>query len=374
MAGHDRERDAPPVAEPGWKLRLEERLGLLDDLELIAFDGHGTERFLSIKGRLVEKKGLAGSLGPDGSRWQNVLNTLRRLESDEIPGARIRARFRDLEWDTWTDEEGYFRLNIYVDEPLEPGWQDVGFELLESVKEGARAQITGRALVPRRDAEFAVVSDLDDTMIRTGATDLVTEIRTVFAHDAHTRAPFAGAAEFYTALQRGPDDRGANPIFYVSRSGWNMYDLFVEFFDHHELPRGPMFLQDLAVREDKSAAVGAEHHKLNRLRRLLRDYPDLPFVLMGDSGQHDPETYRRIVLENPGRVKAICIRDVSEPERDAEVDAIARQLRDRGVVFVRAAHSLELAQAAAEHGLIARSGVRAVQSAHDRYRASEDQV
>lgn len=105
---NDRTRPEPagPPDEPGLKLRLEEKLGLLDELRLVAYFGHGTRRSLHVKGRLIEAKGERGSLGGEDGILRNVLTTLGRMESDEIPGARLRATFRGTEHEIYTDAEG----------------------------------------------------------------------------------------------------------------------------------------------------------------------------------------------------------------------------------------------------------------------------
>src|SRR3546814_6066391 len=61
----------------------------------------------------------------------------------------------------------------------------------------------------------------------------------------------------------------------------------------------------------------AKDHKLALIRNMLELYDQFPFVLIGDSGQRDPEIYAQVVREHPGRVAAIYIRDVTRnPERD----------------------------------------------------------
>ena len=80
----------------------------------------------------------------------------------------------------------------------------------------------------------------------------------------------------------------------------------------------------------------------------------MPFVLIGDSGQHDPEIYAEIVARHPGRVRAVYIRDVRArgPERAAEVAAMAEALRAAGAHLVLAADSAAIAEDAARLGLI----------------------
>lgn len=76
---------------------------------VLPYRSYGTrERFL-VMGRVLENK-LAAVAGIDDSIWQNLLNTYRRLESDEVPGALVRAQFGEVTAEAVSDEEGYFRL------------------------------------------------------------------------------------------------------------------------------------------------------------------------------------------------------------------------------------------------------------------------
>lgn len=101
-------------------------------------------------------------------------------------------------------------------------------------------------------------------------------------------------------------------------------------------------------------------HKLDRLRELLTTYPGLKFVFVGDSGQKDPEIYHEIATEQPERVRAVFIRDVTEPARDAEVHTLAREVEEAGAPMVLAETSAEAAERAAELDLIRKEHVEEV--------------
>ncbi len=233
---------------------------------------------------------------------------------------------------------------------------------METLGEPAQRRVRVEVLVPPADAEFAVISDLDDTVIESHANELFRQITILFGESARTRTPFPAIPALYRALRHGPDDRGINPLFYVSKSGWNLYDLFKEFMDANRIPRGPLFLSDLRVIEDKSQVIGSDLLKFESIDLLLRTYHGLAFVLIGDSGQRDPETYRNVVREHPGRIKAIYIRDVSDPERDREVDRIASELAAEGVPLIRGETTLRLAEDAAGRGLISGDGLEEVRA------------
>lgn len=342
----------PTIAKPGRKLRLKERLGFLRDLSIVPFRGHGTCETLQIKGRLIESAGLEGKLATEGTALHNMLTTLRRMKSNEIPGARIRAEFADQSHDIYTDREGYFLLNLWLPErPLRPGWHDVSLTLMDSVGR-ADAHAVAQSFVPPPDADFLVVSDLDDTVIESSVFNRMTHIKLTLFKDAASRTPVDGAAPLYHRLVAGPSGRGNNPIFYLSRSGWNLNDLLEQFLDHHGLPKGPMFLRDLSFRESQSVALGSQNHKIDFIRHLLMTYSELPLVLIGDSGQRDQRIYWHIAMENPERIKAIYLHDMGRKRRDQEVKTITRDLESRGVPVVHSVDVTDYAEPMVEQGLI----------------------
>lgn len=349
-------RTPDPHARPGIKLRVEDRLGLLDDIQLLPFHSFGTPGLLHLRGRVREQKGVEGTT-ERSSLWRNASNTLHRLESDEIPGARVRARLGGRTWETTTDGEGYFVLDVQPPEPLAPGWHDVELELVESVGRPACPTARAQVLVPSPDAEFGIISDVDDTVIRTRSTDLLRELEILFGKGATERVAVPGIPALYRALELGPDDRGVNPVFYVSMSGWNLYDLLEEFMRLNRLPRGPLFLSDLRVMEGASEVMGSARHKWDSIDLLMRVYPELSWVLVGDSGMHDPELYREVVQRHAGRVRAVYIHDVSPSGRDDEVARIAAELREHGVPLLRMEHAVHAAEHAREQGLISPRGV-----------------
>src|SRR5690606_26265238 len=130
-----------------------------------------------------------------------------------------------------------------------------------------------------------------------------------------------------------------------SSGPWNLYDLLVEFMEYNEIPSGPIFLQDYGLEPDRLLYADHLEHKIGAIERILSTYPDLPFVLIGDSGQHDPEVYAAAVEKFPGRIKAIYIRDVTVDARDEEIRGLADTLKSGNVPMVLVSDS----RAAADH-------------------------
>ncbi len=356
------------------KSRVQERFGSSDPLQILPYHGYGSTDKLYLSGRVIEDNGIAASSDND-TLWQNLLNVYKRLESDEIPGARVRVLFQGQEQEVVTDEEGFFEVTLELTEPLEgnsteastypdfrTAWHDVELELLEPQRpKQPHVRATGQVLMLPPTAKFGVISDIDDTVVRTQATDMLQMARIVFLNNARTRLPFEGVAGFYRALQQGASGQENNPIFYVSSSPWNLYDLFIEFFAFQGIPTGPILLRDLGLSQGKRLAGGHESHKLSKIQPLLDLYPELPFILIGDSGQKDAEIYRQVVHDYPGRILAVYIRNVSpEPERQEEIRALAQEVQAAGSHLLLAQDTLAAARHAVEHNWIAAEALQAV--------------
>lgn len=316
-------------------------------VQLVAYRGFGDARELRLGGRVLEDRGI-GPAAVGRSRWRNLRDTWRRLATRELPGVRVTARFQSATAEAHTDEEGYFTIRLAPTTPLAPGW----WHAVELELPDLGVAEVGEVLTPPPTARLAVVSDIDDTVLLTHATDTLKMLRLTFLRNAHTRLPFAGVAELYRALEAGAGGAEGNPTFYVSSSPWNLYDYLVEFLALNELPAGPLFLSDYGLDREKLVKQRHAEHKLAAIAAIAATYPALPLVLIGDSGQHDPEIYLDAARADPGRVAAIYIRHVSDERRAEEVAALAAEAEALRVPMLLAPDSAAVAADARRRGLI----------------------
>ncbi|WP_400190980.1 App1 family protein [Hymenobacter sp. B81] len=347
--------------------RARTRLGLLHPVQVVSFRSYGTPERLYVKGRVLTDKGITEP-DPTDSRLHNLLNMYRRFDSQEIPGAQLVIRPGDgTEHPVVTDEEGYFTLNLeprQLNPPVDFLWHPVEVELRQAPAPlPAQRTIHAPVLVPPADAEYGIISDLDDTVIQTSATDLLRMARTVLLRNARSRLPFKGVAEFYRQLQLGRNGKRNNPFFYVSSSPWNLYDLLDDFLALNEIPPGPLLLRDMGLKMKSAGDASAHHgHKLKEIDNLLLTYPQLPFVLIGDSGQEDANIYREVVRRHPGRVLAIYIRDVNLAERATLVSQVSEELRGHNVEMLLVKDTVQAAEHAVRSGLVYTEAVPAVEA------------
>ena len=341
------------------KSRFFTRLHSDKPIQIVPYIGFGTPENVYMRGRVLRDKGITRAADND-TIWANLANMYRRFNSDELPGVTVRATLGDIQQTLVTNDEGYFEAAFDLPQPLAgaQSWHPVEVELIDypGVSPPPEVRATGRVLVPPMNAQFGVISDIDDTVLQTNVLNYLKMARNVFLRNAHTRLPFEGVAAFYQALQQGTQET-FNPIFYLSKSPWNLFDLLVDFFEVRDIPLGPLLLTDMGLTPNQLLFPPSREYKLNNVRRLLDTYAHLPFILIGDSGEKDPEVYAQIAQEYPGRIPAIYIRDVTRARRDAKVIA----LRDRAAAvntdLLLVADTGIAAEHAAQHGYIAESAI-----------------
>jgi phosphatidate phosphatase APP1 len=317
---------------------------------LVPYLGYGTPQQASLFGRVLRDPGIPPPEADD-SAWENLLATWDRIESDELPGIAIRAELSGVIAETISDDEGYFELSFQFEHPIAFGWHAVLVEATAHVGLHVQGQV---CVAPSHG--LGIISDIDDTVLRADVANPVRLAQLMLLENATTREIFAGVAAFYRALA-GADQ---NPIFYISGSPWNLYDLLIDVFARHQLPRGPLLLtsleRDVVLPKLRGRKV-LQAHKLRQIEQLLATYPAKRFVLLGDSSQHDPEIYQQIATIHPDRIAAIYIRDVTGAARDQRVLAIGQALQQAGIPFVYAGETQAFVEHAASIGIISQISV-----------------
>ncbi|MEB2780961.1 phosphatase domain-containing protein [Algoriphagus sp. C2-6-M1] len=329
------------------------KLGLLKSLLIVPFEGFGNDKEILLVGRVIRDNRI-GESNPEDSVWRNIGRMRRRFMSVVIPGVQVKAEFQGEEYFVRTDEEGYFEFKIHPKKHIQipARWQQINLTLVDQViKNQGEVKATADIFLPEGDIDYGIVSDIDDTIIPTGAMRMTEMLKTTFAKNAHTRVPFPGVAAFYKALQKGRDGIESNPFFYVSSSPWNLYDFLHELLRIHHIPKGPLMLRDIGLSRTELISGSHAEHKLEQIRQILSVNSQLPFILIGDSGQEDPTIYLQVVCEFPGRIIMIFIRDV-HTSRHAYAEKISEKLKELGVAMLLVKDTLEASRYALDKGWI----------------------
>ena len=331
-----------------WGLRR--RFGRLRPLQVVTYRGYGTATRAHVRGRVLEASVLERSL-PDDTRLRSFRRMLRRFNSREVPDVSITAQWGAQQVVGVTDDEGYFDLELAPGAPpaSDHDWNNARVEAVACPVRGLiPVQASADILIPSPSAELGIISDIDDTVLQTHVTQKLKMIWVTLSGSAFTRMPFEGTSALYRALSAGLSGHANNPVFYVSKSPWNLYDFLVDFMDHHELPRGPLLLRDIGLREAPPI-----DHKTDAVLRLFETYSALQFVLIGDSGERDPDIYLSIAERYPERVRAIYIRDVSGKHGSAgRAEAACEKARALGTEMLWVEHANKALEHARKRGLV----------------------
>ena len=185
-----------------WRFNRWQHLGVTEYL------GYGTPSAVLLHGRVLDDEPV--TVREDSGTWTDLLGNIRRIETDEVPGAAVRLRLGGESRDSVTDGDGFFRVWFH-DPPLtgQGPWYRGRATLVKPKGHAAEADLT--CFVPNDRTTFVVVSDLDDTVIRTGATSPLKMFRVVLLNSPTSRVPFPGVAAFYCGLARGPTVTAAIP-------------------------------------------------------------------------------------------------------------------------------------------------------------------
>jgi len=215
-----------------------------------------------------------------------------------------------------TRSNGHFRNWLIVPSELvkrAQAGEDEGSNMLPVTLtvdgEEAADKVVAR-LLPRKGV--SIVSDIDDTIKDSEVADRRELLNNTFIRDfrlvdgmAVTYRAWAGSgAEFH----------------YVSSSPWQLFEPLLGLQEDFDLPRGTMHLRNFRLRDQlfKKLIIRRQGKRL-AIKKLLTCFPQRDFVLVGDSGEKDPEIYLKICKRFPGRIKGLFIRDLNQRPMDEDL-------------------------------------------------------
>ena len=216
-----------------------------------------------------------------------------------------------------SDYMGLFRGDIYVsDEQLAQitqgqspvnGWLSYQARLAETDDR----LVTG-ALQLIETTGVSIISDVDDTIKHSNVPNRGDLFRNTFTR---TFVPITGMPELY----RDCAEAGAR-FHFVSGSPWQLYEPLSEFMREEGYPAGSYHLKRFRIRDSarKIRRSPQKAYKRSAIEPILASFPQRQFVLIGDSGEQDPEIYASLLRERSDQIAHVFIRGVRNETREAE--------------------------------------------------------
>ena len=174
-------------------------------------------------------------------------------------------------------------------------------------------RIFSGAIFPLEAEGISVISDIDDTIKITEVRDMQATLMNTFLREFQA---VPGVAEFYQALARS----NVPAFHYISASPWQLYEPLAAFVASNDFPTGPFELKQFRWKDRSffSLFAAPEKYKPGVIEPLLKKFPKRKFILIGDSGERDPEIYGALARKFPEQIIHIYIRDVTKETDEAK--------------------------------------------------------
>ncbi len=159
---------------------------------------------------------------------------------------------------------------------------------------------------------LSLISDIDDTVKISNINDRRGLLESTFLLDFAAVPGMASLYELWSA-------QGAS-FHFVSSSPWQLYVPLDEFLQDAGFPRSTLSLKAVRFRDRTLFDLfkkGTET-KPATIQKILEAYPKRQFILVGDSGEHDPEVYSALFRKYPEQIRKIYIRNVSSAAANDE--------------------------------------------------------
>ncbi|MBT2584927.1 App1 family protein [Arthrobacter sp. ISL-95] len=282
----------------GLQTRLAIRRGRVETV--IPYTGYGSTSWVRVLARVVrsDPRDAAGHTNP----LQESMRGWRNFTSAPVAHARVKVTIAGTVFEVKADRGGVVDARIPV--ALDAGWHTITLQSGESETVEAPVEIVSD------DAEFGVVSDIDDTVMVTALPRPFLAAWNTFVLNEHARTPTPGMAVLYERIARTAPSA---PVLYLSTGAWNVAPTLSRFLSRNLYPAGPKLLTDWGPTPDRWFRSGQEH-KRTSLERLAEEFPNIKWLLVGDDGQHDEAIYSEFAHRHPANVRAIAIRQLSAGE------------------------------------------------------------
>jgi phosphatidate phosphatase APP1 len=260
---------------------------------IVPYAGYGTASWVRVMARVLLRQSEQRAGRVRAVRGWRSFATLP--VADEVVVVDVGDRQHEVR----TDRGGY--IDVVVEADLEPGWRSI------RLRRAGADQVEAPVRILAPDVRFAVVSDIDDTVMVTALPRPLLAAWNTFVLDEYARAPVPGMAVLYERLVTTHPEA---PVFYLSTGAWNVAPALTRFLSRNLYPFGPLLLTDWGPTTDRWLRSG-QAHKRATLERLAAEFPDVRWLLVGDDGQHDREIYDDFVASHPDNVAAVAIRQLS---------------------------------------------------------------
>ena len=279
-------------------------LAMADQNLVSIYPGFGTPEGVYVEGRVL-KRHRGPEMHPEDGQWTNLVRTSKLFFNRERKHQPVSLEWHGETQTGETDQEGFFhfQLTAPATQTWISGWQPVSVHFQDTV--GA-----GQVLVVPPQNTLGLISDIDDTIMVSDVLKKRRLLAHTFLKNATQRQAVSGMVGLYQQVMLLNPEPEATPLFYLSAAPRQLFEPISAFLVHNGFPRGVLINKRVTDDQTRDPIRDQVAYKRQKIEAILERLPHVQFILVGDDGEKDPETYHAISEKYPDRVLAVWIRHI----------------------------------------------------------------
>ena len=283
---------------------------LTGDDNLIVFNAYGNSENVIITGRAQEKE-ETNKVSEDDNFLTNFFNQLDFFSSDELSDVTIFASIDNKQYKTQTDDEGYFKFDIETDTPLLMGYKTIQLHIEDNLNNHAT-----KIMVITEESDtpvIGIISDIDDTIIISDVTQKTELFLNTFWKNFTQRQIVQGMNKRFADILKNNQQKSISPLFFVSGSPTQLATPIESFLEYNQFPEHATILKQIQG-DDSYGLFDQVEYKTEKIEALLELYPEVQWILFGDSGESDKDIYQSLQEDYTDQIEGFYIRNVETKE------------------------------------------------------------
>ncbi len=173
-----------------------------------------------------------------------------------------------------------------------------------------------------------LISDIDDTIKISDVRNKKKLIQNSFVN------PFQavpGMQNLYSKLQSS----GVDCFLFVSASPWQMHPALTDYFSEQKFPPAIYAMKYFRIKDSDffNLFEKPEIYKTETIEPFIKEWKSVKFILIGDSGEKDPEAYAKLALKYPERITKIYIRKAYDENLEVRIQAVFKNIPPEKFLF-----------------------------------------
>jgi phosphatidate phosphatase APP1 len=272
---------------------------MVADDKIEVYGCYGNSRHIIINGRLFDSKEKQIHSLEDGF-FTNLKNKLAQIFNDEKENEPITITIGRYRYQIESDDEGYYNFEATTELDYFQQNQKIDISINKD-----KTVTSCNAFIPTKTSQIGVISDFDDTLIISEVTDKINLIKNLLFKNYKQRVLTKEVKEKIQEIIT--DDKKA--LFILTGSPKQLQKSIHNFLDHHDFPKRTVITKQLNG-DNSDPILDQIEYKYAKIQKLILLYPQIKWVLIGDSGEKDKEVYSKIRKAYPHQIEAIYIRNV----------------------------------------------------------------